>query len=186
MFGLFDPKPTCDWCGVEFDGDGLRDGELRLCSPGCLALKNAPPAEPSPAVDRGPPPMTLGRARSDLGIASAEFEQYGRRSMQLDRETNCEAEFMETQQSYFVVWETLDRIRDWVALDGCSVATYDDLRADSIASPDRYDIVTHTREVNGHTQSQNIGTARFEPGNEQRLAAAIEAMRLAVDEVARG
>lgn len=183
MFGLFDPKPTCDWCGAEFEGDGVEAGEMKLCSEACLALKNAPPAEPVAVVDRGPRPMTLESARSDLGIATAEFEQYSRRSIELDQQTNCESEFMETQQSYFVVWATLDRIRDWAAAQTGMVAAYDDLRARSVAYPDRYDILTRTRQISGRSYSENIGTARFEPGNQQLLGAAIEAIRIALAEI---
>lgn len=183
MFGLFGKEPTpCDWCGAEIEGEGIEADGLRLCSQGCLDQKNAPPAAaPAPSGAPEPRAMTAERARSELAIALAEVEQYARLSVELEQETNCESEFMDSQQSYFLVWERLDRVRQYVAERGGAVADYDIMRATSVANPDRYDIVTVTSH-NGR-DSRNVGTASFQPDNLKLLCAAIEVMQTALGAV---
>ena len=77
------------------------------------------------------------------------------------------------------VWERLDAIRNYVAVRGGSVADYDKRRAVSLATADRYDIIT-LKNYKGQ-DTRNVGTATFEPGNQDLAINAIRAIRAALD-----
>ncbi len=122
--GLFGKRaPECDWCGRTIDGDGIKDGDLLLCSQACVDLKNTPAAAAARTVPdlRNP---TLGLAASDLGLAALDLQQCDRIAAS---GATDEAALVRAQESYYACWRRLVAVRRLIASRSGDLREFDAL-----------------------------------------------------------
>lgn len=172
--GLFSSTSTCDWCSTEFEGDAIVADGLKFCSPGCLALKNAPPIPRAEARARATRELTRAVAESELAIASTELDLYERLAGEADRhDDDDEGDFMRAQESYMGLWRNLVTVRDYLATRGADLQAFDDEHRFWLATEDSFRMVSGRRR-------NDTGIAIFQPENANRARRAIAALRSAL------
>lgn len=173
-------KQRCDWCGLQYEGSGVSDGEMTMCGPECVEQRNAPPVAPQARPDRrAARALTAAIAHSELEIAGTEcgfYEQLIARAMAASSSEELVAATQRAHQTYVDFWEHLDLVRSYLLGRKVSTADYDAIRAVSLW---RSDQVTSKTDVRLSGSVRVTYTATFHPENIHKARHALHSLHAA-------